>query len=434
MNIRLFIQLQILTILYFGVFDNPFVFDYKSERKSFSVKPYKVQDTVKCDLYGERNGVLIMEAENTSSNLGNWQFRDSSSIGFQGGYQGAGYLEFRGNTSGTVAPDSPLEYKFKINNGGLYHLAIRAYINLQDDGTGSIADDCYIRMEGDYEEATDYKRNGFSAAPLRILQQDNSLKGISTFWSRTLRIQRNTWFTEPVYNFKAGKEYTLIISGKSANFNIDRIILFRLEDYRFGNAVNQMLPDSSASGCFISPPDSLTATLTEEGSAQLDWRDQVADETGFRVEVSEDGGKTFSVLIDLESNTITYIHDSLKTSQQYCYRVSAFNSKGISVPTNVACIDAPRNSKPITAFNLLTPNEDGQNDRWEVSNLDSVDDYTIKVFTKKGQVVFSSRNYTNNWEGTFNSTPLPSGIYYYIITTNNRGVKNNVTGYITIIR
>lgn len=88
----------------------------------------------------------------------------------------------------------------------------------------------------------------------------------------------------------------------------------------------------------------------------------------------------------------------------------------------------------IKAFNILSPNADGQNDQWQVLNLESVDTYSIKVFTKTGQVVMESSNYRGDWAGTYQNNPLPSGIYYYIITTNQRGVKDRITGFVTLIR
>ncbi|MFT7612126.1 MAG: gliding motility-associated-like protein, partial [Parvicellaceae bacterium] len=48
-----------------------------------------------------------------------------------------------------------------------------------------------------------------------------------------------------------------------------------------------------------------------------------------------------------------------------------------------------------------------------------------------GQHVFSSKNYNNDWDGTFNGEPLPDGSYYYVIQCDG-SVKEK--GALTILR
>ncbi|HAS43476.1 MAG TPA: hypothetical protein DCS93_23555 [Microscillaceae bacterium] len=92
------------------------------------------------------------------------------------------------------------------------------------------------------------------------------------------------------------------------------------------------------------------------------------------------------------------------------------------------------NNLEINPSNIITPNNDSRNDVWQIQGIDQVNDYEVMVFSKAGQVVFKTSNYTTPWNGTFNGKPLPSGVYYYNIVVNVRGAKVKKTGYVTLIR
>jgi gliding motility-associated-like protein len=72
---------------------------------------------------------------------------------------------------------------------------------------------------------------------------------------------------------------------------------------------------------------------------------------------------------------------------------------------------------PINPPNVFSPNRDGINDQWNVPELFHFPDCTVEVFNRYGQLVYRSKGYQNNWDGTFNNQPLPVGTYYYIIKT-----------------
>jgi gliding motility-associated-like protein len=90
----------------------------------------------------------------------------------------------------------------------------------------------------------------------------------------------------------------------------------------------------------------------------------------------------------------------------------------------------------IAVKNAFTPNGDGQNDRWLVTNGGAcTKSIAVKVFNRYGQLVFRSDNYQNNWEGTNDGKPIPDGTYYYVITYNLVSGKTFQTkGDVTILR
>ncbi len=68
-------------------------------------------------------------------------------------------------------------------------------------------------------------------------------------------------------------------------------------------------------------------------------------------------------------------------------------------------------------FNVLTPDGDGENDRFTVKINDEVY-YQIRIFDATGRMVFESRDKRNTWDGThFNQgNACSQGTYYYVIS------------------
>ena len=82
--------------------------------------------------------------------------------------------------------------------------------------------------------------------------------------------------------------------------------------------------------------------------------------------------------------------------------------------------------------NAFSPNGDGINDTWVITNLSVYPGATVDVFNRYGQPVFHSENSSKAWDGTYNGKPLPVGTYYYIIDLKNNEKKT--AGSVTIFK
>jgi gliding motility-associated-like protein len=82
--------------------------------------------------------------------------------------------------------------------------------------------------------------------------------------------------------------------------------------------------------------------------------------------------------------------------------------------------------------NVFSPNNDGINDTWIISYLESYPGATVDVFNRSGQPVFSSAGYDTPWNGTLKGAPLPVGTYYYIINPKNG--RKPMSGSVTLLR
>ena len=80
--------------------------------------------------------------------------------------------------------------------------------------------------------------------------------------------------------------------------------------------------------------------------------------------------------------------------------------------------------------NALTPNGDGINDFWVLGGLEFFTDAKVYVHNRWGQLVFSSKGYSEPWDGKSNGRALPIGDYYFSIEYAKD--KEKITGTVTI--
>ena len=86
----------------------------------------------------------------------------------------------------------------------------------------------------------------------------------------------------------------------------------------------------------------------------------------------------------------------------------------------------------VTVPDIITPNNDGFNDRWEIPGIQFYPDAIVEVYDRWGKRVFHSVGYTEQWDGIFNGKELPMDSYYYVIRLNN--LLDPIIGNITIVR
>jgi len=83
----------------------------------------------------------------------------------------------------------------------------------------------------------------------------------------------------------------------------------------------------------------------------------------------------------------------------------------------------------------FTPNNDGLNDKFRVSNLKYHKLVDFRVFDRWGHEVFQTANPEIGWDGTLNGTPQDIGVYnYQIIIAHPDGTQKVYTGNVTLIR
>lgn len=88
--------------------------------------------------------------------------------------------------------------------------------------------------------------------------------------------------------------------------------------------------------------------------------------------------------------------------------------------------------EPLTIYSAFTPNNDQQNDTWEIDGLNMYDHPEVKILNRWGGVIFHSIGYSNPFDGIINGEKVPAGTYFYIIKASED--TPTLTGSVTIVR
>ncbi|GAA4323296.1 hypothetical protein GCM10023149_24150 [Mucilaginibacter gynuensis] len=116
----------------------------------------------------------------------------------------------------------------------------------------------------------------------------------------------------------------------------------------------------------------------------------------------------------------------VKDARAANYTISYINGVLTVIPAFKETVD-------IKIPNTFTPNGDGVNDTWKITSLASEhSNCQLNIYNRYGTLVYASRGYANEWDGTYNNTAVPAGTYYYLIDLKNN--KPFITGYVMIIR
>jgi gliding motility-associated-like protein len=112
---------------------------------------------------------------------------------------------------------------------------------------------------------------------------------------------------------------------------------------------------------------------------------------------------------------------------EYSFRVTVTDDEGQQGTDEVTVVVQ---EAFVQAFNVFSPNNDGQNDTWIIQNSELLGDCDVSVFNRSGQKVYESAGYNVPWNGTFNGQLLPEGVYFYVIRCLG---EDQVDGSLTII-
>lgn len=299
--------------------------------------------------------------------------------------------------------------------------------------------------------------------------------GNSYYWYPATGMD-NPYTDTPVISLKSSITYHVVVGNEYGCTDTGMVAISVIPaQFAIANAKNICQGDSlmlSASGgneYKWSPPDSLSS---DSVANPVVWPHHT---TNYTVTIHEDAcgrSATLSALVNvlpLPDVHITEVHDidcgmkagALDVSGAYSYQWSpaatlsdAHIANPVAHPmtaTTYTVIGTDRNgckntdTATVQVFNdgtgrlfaptAFTPNGDGLNDCFRIRIPGTVTDYKLIVCNRWGQVVFTTYNINDCWNGIIDGTPQSLGTYYYFYTANSSScgwVKGK--GDVTLIR
>lgn len=138
---------------------------------------------------------------------------------------------------------------------------------------------------------------------------------------------------------------------------------------------------------------------------------------------------------DGTSTSCDSVHHTYTTAGTFSIRELVTNNDGCSDSSFKTVVIKPMSETKVFIPNAFTPNGDGLNDIFTVNRKD-ITDFTLLIYSRTGEQIFSSSDPASGWDGTFNGTLCPEGVYTYrvIFRDSSSGKTEDYHGHVTLLR
>lgn len=124
----------------------------------------------------------------------------------------------------------------------------------------------------------------------------------------------------------------------------------------------------------------------------------------------------------LELGTYTFMYT---LTDEYCTSETL-----VDITLNDDCVVLPCGAEDVIISKAVTTYADGKNDFFTVTGVETCG-FTVElqIFNRWGAMIYESKNYQNDWNGTSSKASIgssnfvPTGTYYYVINLKNSGLE-----------
>ena len=142
---------------------------------------------------------------------------------------------------------------------------------------------------------------------------------------------------------RAYRDGTLVASAADGTFQSGRV---GLGVRQFRATFDNLTVTAAAAPTAPAAPSALAASVASSSQINLTWSDTSTNESGFKVERSDDGGSTWSQVATVGAGATSYAATGLSASTAYSFRVRAYNAAGDSAYSNIASATTPAAPQP----------------------------------------------------------------------------------------
>jgi gliding motility-associated-like protein len=129
------------------------------------------------------------------------------------------------------------------------------------------------------------------------------------------------------------------------------------------------------------------------------------------------------IMYEVSGNEICFYISASEASNPYGIAGESTSSKVCTTPTEI-----------ITVPNVFTPNHDLDNDLFRPVLSFTPIEYHLVISDRRGNMLFETRDYLEEWNGSKNGNPEPQGVYlWFLKLTTPSGKVVSKTGTVTII-
>ena len=152
-----------------------------------------------------------------------------------------------------------------------------------------------------------------------------------------------------------------------------------------------------------------------------------------------------ATLTDIEWSTGSTANE-IEVSADGIYTVSGSDDCGILQTDSIVVdfvdceIDTTTNEEPVTCFiqfpNAFSPNGDGFNDMFNpvVNQLCLVEQFELQIYSRWGELIFSSTDINIGWNGFYQNTQQEIGSYVFIAKATIDSMEMMQSGTVTLLR
>jgi len=248
-------------------------------------------------------------------------------------------------------------------------------------------------------------------------QYDNSQCNI--IWGIPSNLDTNMFYSYEIFRSMTGPNGTYIRVSSNYTWNdttyVDPDADPDNQAYSYGVKIQ-------LKNCYISPLSdtiqSMYLTCGPNGdsiSIDLNWNPGYWGWSSPNYEIWMSDG-TSDTTLKLLSNTANTSYNFLRGDLgHYIVRIKTTDSNtGLVSWSNWCTYDILKNDPEVP--NVITPNGDGLNDFFIVTNIAVYPENTLQIFNRWGKKVYEKQGYNNEWDGD----GLEDGTYYYVLKIEGR--------------